>query len=294
MTTTARRLARAHQRDALTADLGQYTPALARTVQLVSGDFLLTVNPVDGSEIVRPGERPQRPTKVRAAERADLARAALPPVPPGPAQARLPLLERQEERERGSSACWRAGAPYASPAPPAPAAPACSTPSPTTARTSPTASSASADTGTRRPTCCRPVRRCPQRLCSSERDELLELVHGIGAVVVLDDVEIGGTALDELLDATPECAFVIAATPDVPAPSADSLLEGSSWRTRPQRRPRAPGADRRTRGRRRRTGRATSGSSPRVCRCASCRPVLLRRRRRRCRHGESLRRLQRA
>lgn len=58
-----------------------------------------------------------------------------------------------------------------------------------------------------------------------ERDELLELVHGIGAVVVLDDVEIGGTALDELLDATPECAFAIAATPDVPAPSADSLLE---------------------------------------------------------------------
>lgn len=58
-----------------------------------------------------------------------------------------------------------------------------------------------------------------------EPDELLELVHGIGAVVVLDDVEIGGTALDELLDATPECAFAIAATPDVPAPSTDSLLE---------------------------------------------------------------------
>ncbi|RSN40933.1 hypothetical protein DMH12_35405, partial [Streptomyces sp. WAC 04229] len=36
-------------RDPLTSDFGQ--PALARTVQLVSGDFLLTVNPVDGSEI---------------------------------------------------------------------------------------------------------------------------------------------------------------------------------------------------------------------------------------------------
>ena len=58
-----------------------------------------------------------------------------------------------------------------------------------------------------------------------EREELLQLVHEIGAVVVLDDVEFGGSALDELLDATPECAFLISATPDVPAPSADSLLE---------------------------------------------------------------------
>ncbi|MER5823836.1 ATP-binding protein, partial [Streptomyces mirabilis] len=69
-------------RDALTADLGQHTPALARTVQLVSGDFLLTVNPVDGSEIevCPPGERPQRPTKFSAAERA--SRAPAPPRPP--------------------------------------------------------------------------------------------------------------------------------------------------------------------------------------------------------------------
>jgi hypothetical protein len=58
-----------------------------------------------------------------------------------------------------------------------------------------------------------------------EREELLALVHEIGAVVVLDDVEFGAGALDELLDATPECAFLISATPDVPAPSADSLLE---------------------------------------------------------------------
>ena len=50
-------------------------------------------------------------------------------------------------------------------------------------------------------------------------------MRDIGAVVVLDDLEFGGAALDELLDATPECAFLIAATPDVPAPSADSPLE---------------------------------------------------------------------
>ncbi|PBC96127.1 hypothetical protein BX281_4115 [Streptomyces sp. Ag82_O1-15] len=216
-------------RDALTADLGQHTPALARTVQLVSGDFLLTVNPVDGSEIevCPPGERPQRPTKFSAAERADLARAALPPVPPGPAQPRLPLLERQEERERlvrllARGRSVRLTGPAGS------------------GRTS--LLDAVADdcadlapdgvvrlSGYRRTATdllydlFAAVYNAP--LYRPERDELLELVHGIGAVVVLDDVEIGGTALDELLDATPECAFAIAATPDVPAPSADSLLE---------------------------------------------------------------------
>ena len=47
----------------------------------------------------------------------------------------------------------------------------------------------------------------------------------IGAVVVLDDLEFGGTALEELLEATPECAYLIAATPDVAAPLAESHLE---------------------------------------------------------------------
>ncbi|MCT7353076.1 ATP-binding protein, partial [Streptomyces sp. 15-116A] len=72
-------------RDSLTSDFGQHAPALARTVQLVSGDFLLTVNPVDGSEIepCPPAERPARPVKLDAAERAEVERAARPPVPPG-------------------------------------------------------------------------------------------------------------------------------------------------------------------------------------------------------------------
>ncbi|MEU6127318.1 ATP-binding protein, partial [Streptomyces sp. NPDC047123] len=73
-------------RDPLTPDYGQPAPALARTVQLVSGDFLLTVNPVDGSEIepCPPGERPGPPPKRTADRRAELRRAAMPPVPPGP------------------------------------------------------------------------------------------------------------------------------------------------------------------------------------------------------------------
>ncbi|WP_251142897.1 hypothetical protein [Streptomyces sp. McG8] len=50
-------------RESLTSDFGQHAPVPARTVQLVSGDFLLTVNPVDGSEIepCPPAERPARP-----------------------------------------------------------------------------------------------------------------------------------------------------------------------------------------------------------------------------------------
>ncbi|RRR86754.1 ATP-binding protein, partial [Streptomyces sp. RP5T] len=64
-------------RDSLTSEFGQHTPALARTAQLVAGDFLLTVNPVDGSEIEAcpPGERPGRPEKFGTAERAEVDRA---------------------------------------------------------------------------------------------------------------------------------------------------------------------------------------------------------------------------
>ncbi|WP_229358897.1 ATP-binding protein, partial [Streptomyces sp. UNOB3_S3] len=58
-----------------------------------------------------------------------------------------------------------------------------------------------------------------------DRAGLMAAVQNIGAVVVLDDLEFGGVALDELLDATPECAFLFSATPDVPAPSADSHVE---------------------------------------------------------------------
>src|SRR4051812_47725193 len=89
-------------RDSLTSDFGQHSPALARTVRLVAGDFLLTVNPVDGSEIEAcpPGERPERPRKRTLTERFDVARAARPPVPPGVTPTVLPLLARQDEREQ--------------------------------------------------------------------------------------------------------------------------------------------------------------------------------------------------
>ncbi|MEV0178488.1 ATP-binding protein [Streptomyces sp. NPDC050625] len=216
-------------RESLTSDFVQSAPALARTVQLVSGDLLLTVNPVDGSEIelCPPAERPGRPTKLTAAERAETERAARPPVPPGPAQPALPLLERQEERERLVRLLARGRS---------------------VRLTGPAGAGRSALLDLVADDCSDLAPDGVVRLTGFHRtasdllhdlfhavydaplhrpaqDELLELVREIGAVVVVDDIEFGGTGLDELIDATPECAFLIGATPDVPAPSADSAIE---------------------------------------------------------------------
>lgn len=216
-------------RDPLTPDFGQHTPALARTVQLVTGDYLLTVNPVDGSEIEAcpPGERPGRPAKLTAAERAEVERAARPPVPPGPAPVSLPLLERQDERERLVRLLARGRSVRLT-------GPAGSGRTSLLDLIAEDCSDLAPDGVIRLNGFHRTadellydlfyaVYNAP--LHRPERDELLAHVREIGAVVVLDDIEFGGAALDELLDATPECAFVIGATPDVPAPSADSELE---------------------------------------------------------------------
>ncbi|MGW6910316.1 ATP-binding protein [Streptomyces sp. NPDC054940] len=216
-------------RDPLTTDFGQHAPALARTVQLVSGDFLLTVNPVDGSEIEAcpPAERPARPGKLSPAERAEADRAARPPVPPGPTRPAQPLLSRQDEREqlvrmlaRGRSVRL-VGSPGAG-------------------RTSllDLVAEDCADLAPDGVVRLTGFHRAPADLLYDlfhavysaplhrpDRDELLTFVREVGAVVVLDDIEFGGAALDELLDATPECAFLIGATPDVPAPSVESGIE---------------------------------------------------------------------
>ncbi|MFC8411922.1 ATP-binding protein [Streptomyces coelicoflavus] len=214
-------------RDPITSDFGQ--PALARTVQLVSGDFLLTVNPVDGSEIevCPPTERPARPEKLTAAERAEAERTARPPVPPGPVRTVLGLLAREDERERlvrllARGRSVRLTGPAGS------------------GRTSLLDVVAEDCAGLAPDGVVRlsghhrtaddllhdlfhAVHRAP--LHRPDRTELLARLREVGAVVILDDVEFGGTALDELLDATPECAFLLGATPDVPAPSADSAVE---------------------------------------------------------------------
>ncbi|MFI6641195.1 ATP-binding protein [Streptomyces sp. NPDC050504] len=216
-------------RDPLTPEFGQPRPAPARTVELISGDFLLTVNPVDGSEIepCPPGEQPAPPVRHGPEDRADLDRAAGPALPPGPAAPPLPLLERQEEHERlvgllsrgrsvrltGAAGSGRTCLLDAVAADCADLAP----------------DGVVRLNGHRRtPTellyeLAAAVFSAPRRRL--DRAGLLELVHDIGAVVVLDDLEFGGDALEELLDATPECAFLFAATPDVAAPHAESHLE---------------------------------------------------------------------
>ncbi|MFF7641392.1 ATP-binding protein [Streptomyces canus] len=216
-------------RDSLTSDFGQHTPALARTVQLVAGDFLLTVNPVDGSEIEAcpPGERPARPAKFGTAERAEVDRAARPPVPPGATRTALPLLARQDERERLVRLLARGRSVRLT-------GPAGSGRTSLLDLVAEDCSDLAPDGVVRLTGFHRTATELLYDLYYAvfdaplhrpERDELLSCVREIGAVVVLDDVEFGGTALDELLDATPECAFVIGATPDVPAPSADSAVE---------------------------------------------------------------------
>ncbi|WP_330337776.1 ATP-binding protein [Streptomyces sp. NBC_00557] len=216
-------------RESLTSDFGQSTPSLARTAHVVSGDLLLTVNPVDGSEIepCPPVERPERPRRRTAAERAETERAARPPVPPGPAQPAVSLVERQDERERLVRLLARGRS---------------------VRLTGPGGSGRTALLDLVGEDCqdlapdgvvrLNGFHRTAQDLLYDlfhavydsprhrpEPDELRALVREIGAVVVLDDIEFGGAALDELLDATPECAFLIGATPDVPPPSPESEVE---------------------------------------------------------------------
>ncbi|SEK34349.1 hypothetical protein [Streptacidiphilus jiangxiensis] len=59
------------------------------------------------------------------------------------------------------------------------------------------------------------------------RRELPGLLAGVRAIVLVDDVDFGGEALDDLLGAAPDCAFLIAATPDVPTPAVGAPIEES-------------------------------------------------------------------
>ncbi|MFC9584088.1 ATP-binding protein [Streptomyces yangpuensis] len=215
------------------ASSGPKSPAPAgpaRVVALTAGDFTLTVNPVDGSEIepLRPGTERGRPAKRDAAARAARDAAARPPALPGPPISARPLLARDEELERLVRLLGRGRS---------------------VRLTGPSGSGRSAllDAVAGRCTGLAPdgvVRlsgyghQQPGELLHAlyaavyeaprerpERDVLLARVRDIGAVVLLDDLEMGGSALDELLRATPECAYLLAATPDTKAPSDDSHIE---------------------------------------------------------------------
>lgn len=217
-------------RDPLAPDFGQHAaPAPVRTVDVHAGEHLLTVNPVDGSEIVLcpPTLRPEPPLHRGPEARAEADRAARPPVPAGPVQAAPPLLGRQEEREqlvrliaRGRSV--RLTGPSGS------------------GRTrlldlvAEDCSDLAPDGVVRLTGHGRGAEELLHDLFHVVYDapllrpgpaELRALVRGIGAVVVVDDLEFGGGALDELLRATPECAFLFGATGETPLPSADSTVE---------------------------------------------------------------------
>ncbi|MGW3426857.1 ATP-binding protein [Streptomyces melanosporofaciens] len=201
----------------------------ARTARIVTGDYLLTVNPVDGSEIepCPPGARPARPERHGPDERAELRHAAAAPRPSGTVLPDLPMLERDEERERLARLLARGRSVRVT--------------GPSGSGRSTLLEAVAADCERLAPdgvVRLSGYHRTPADLLHDlyaavfdaplyrpERAELLEAVQGVGAVVVLDDIDFGGAALDEFLDATPECAFLISATPDVPAPSADSHLE---------------------------------------------------------------------
>ncbi|MDT0341405.1 ATP-binding protein [Streptomyces litchfieldiae] len=189
----------------------------ARPVELVAGDFLLTVNPVDGSEIEScpPGRRPIVPRRVPA----DGEDGAQPPV--------APLLERDEERHRlyrllARGRSVRLAGPSG------------------TGRTALLTAVArdcadlAPDGVIRLSGYRRTGKDLLQELYAAVHHtpayrpgptELAAALREIGAVVILDDIEFGGAALGELLEATPECAFLIAAQPGVPGPAADSGLE---------------------------------------------------------------------
>ncbi|WP_051855940.1 ATP-binding protein [Streptomyces sp. NRRL B-1347] len=209
--------------------LGAPAAGPVRAVRLVSGDFLLTINPIDGSEIepCPPGEQPAHPRKYTAAERAERRRAALPPAPTAPGLPRTPLLERQEERERLVRLLARGRSVRLT-------GPAGSGRTALLDAVAEDCADLAPDGVIRLSGYHRTPTDLLYDLCATVHDTreyrpdralLGELVGEIGAVVVLDDLEFGGTALEELLDATPECAFLVAATPDIAAPAPESHLE---------------------------------------------------------------------
>ncbi|MET9730291.1 protein kinase [Streptomyces sp. NPDC006458] len=208
--------------------------AAGRTEQVVVGDLLLTVNWEDNSAVApyRPGEHFTPPAKRTAAERVETEAGARPPALAGPPPPTLPLLGRDIERERlvrllarGRTVWMTAGAGSGR----------------TTLldRVAEDCAGLAPDgvvrlTGFRRTAddllydLYHAVHNAPRYQPS--RSDLLARVAEIGAVVVLDDLGFGGAALDELLRATPECAFLIAASPEVQQSSGfhldESVLSG--------------------------------------------------------------------
>ncbi|WP_062212401.1 hypothetical protein [Streptomyces sp. NBRC 109706] len=192
-----------------------------RAAWLIAGDFLVTVNPIDGSEIVPcpPGRRPIAPRRASAAR--DGA------AQPGDAVPGPPLLEREEERAklRGLLASGRSVRLDA---------PSGAGRSALLAAVADDCAGLAPDGVIRLSGHRRTPRDLLHELYASVHQvtnyrpgptELSAALRGIGAVVVLDDIEFGGAALDEMLTATPECAYLLASRPEAAAPGERAGLE---------------------------------------------------------------------
>ncbi|MFC4030857.1 ATP-binding protein [Streptomyces polygonati] len=215
-------------RDPLAPELGTSGGATSRVPKVVTPEYLLTVNPVDGTEVVPcPPDERRTPVRRTPEDRAARINAGRPTPPPGPPAPEVPLLEREEERERLIRLLARGRS---------------------TRVTGPSGAGRTALLESVANACADLAPDGVIRLSGYHRTaadllhdlytivyagegyrpgraELPGLLREVGAVVVLDDLEIGGAALEELLDAAPECAFLMSATPDVPAPAADSMVE---------------------------------------------------------------------
>ncbi|MFD7918835.1 ATP-binding protein [Streptomyces sp. NPDC059740] len=204
--------------------------APTRPVRLVAGSYLLTLNPIDGTEIEHcpPGEA--RPTVHRkpSAVRADAERAARTAITAGtgPSPLDQPLWEREEERERLVGLLSRGRSVRL-------VGPAGSGRSRMLDEVAVACADLAPDGVIRLDAAHRTSSDVLHELFAAvydaprhrpDREELDARLAAIGAVVVLDDLEFGGDALEAVLRATPECAFLLASSPDAPEPAAGSRV----------------------------------------------------------------------
>ncbi|MFD0529920.1 hypothetical protein ACFQ1I_28995 [Kitasatospora arboriphila] len=261
-----------------TGDFGQ-EGVRPRTGEVVSGDLLLAIGGPDGSE-ARPcpdGWRPEpRRIRDRRQDRPELGPSpAVGPLAMGSAAADLPLLDREDDIARLLAALSEGRSVRL-------VGQAGSGRSTLLAAVADAAAGIAPDGVVRLSGHHRTGADLLQDLFAAthhapgyrpDRRALASLLSQVGAVVVIDDLDVDDEELAELLDAAPDCAFLVTVPPGSPvltpglrledhpvaaSPSPPAWRWPAAWRAVSSTRPSGP-------------GRSTCGSSPRACRCASSR-----------------------